>query len=94
MNISEKPVTPSPDGYCPDGYQDVYQESNYCYKIVADKDRSESWGAARRMCVKDGADLATFHSQEEVKHVFHALQYEELSSWIGLLVDSKSRSHF
>ena len=86
--LSEPPVTPNTTfGYCPDGYKDVIQGTPYCYKVVPDQ---LQWGSADSECAKDGAKLASIHSQVEMNYIHREVQLKNKNVWIGLALNCKA----
>ena len=47
---------------CADGYEQLIDGSNYCYKIVTKK---ETWQSAKEKCASENAELACFGNELE-----------------------------
>ena len=88
MNLLVQPPTPNPSGECPDQFQDIDSNSDYCYKISADGD-IKSWGDAHSECFAYESTLASIHSDEAMNKFQAALQGKAYDVWIGLQADSK-----
>ena len=47
---------------CTDGYEQLINGSDYCYKIVTKK---ETWQSAKEKCANENAELACFGNEME-----------------------------
>ena len=85
-NFLVQPPTPNPSGECPDKFQDIDSNSEYCYKISADGD-IKSWGDAHSECFAYESTLASIHSEDAMNKIQVALQGTSADIWIGLQAD-------
>ena len=92
FQITEQPPTPNPNGLCPDNFEDILPDSQYCYMIKADYQNGNglSWGNAHSECNAYNAKLASVHSDDEMNGIQQALQgIATKDVWIGLQADGK-----
>ncbi|XP_064101719.1 macrophage mannose receptor 1-like [Macrobrachium nipponense] len=78
-------AVPTPDppvtGFCPDErWLDL--GGGYCYLIVKD---TKSWNEANMNCVKENSNLASIHSEDEMKLLLMAIKDSGNPVWIGLI---------
>ena len=61
---------------CPAHYNDLVSSSNYCFRIVTEK---ETWETARKKCQKDGGELACFSNEQERNYLANQCR----KCWVG-----------
>ena len=59
-------------GPCIDGYENIFQDSIYCFK----KMKSKEFTKGRTECEKDKGDIATFQNEKEKDH-FMSKDYDK-----------------
>ena len=85
-------MPPNSDGYCPEGYLDIFPLGEKCYALNENK---VTWDTAQLECSKSkGGTLACVHSEEEQIAVADAISRLETNACIGLYTDCKSRKKF
>ncbi|XP_023930741.1 macrophage mannose receptor 1-like [Lingula anatina] len=89
------PATTTPKGQCPTKYG-WREYGNYCYKTESFYGRSKkTWSQAREYCIAIGGDLASFHSEDQMRNatsISASSRYTDLY-WIGLSKPTKSSNY-
>ena len=75
---------------CPDNFQDLDPDSEYCYMISPDTN-IKSWGDAHSECFAYESTLASIHSDNGMSKIQSALQGKVADIWIGLQADGKHK---
>ena len=83
-----QPPTPNPSGECPDNFEDLDPNSEYCY-YISDNNDLRSWGDAYGNCAYFGSSLASIHSDDAMVKIQNALNGRSADVWIGLQADGK-----
>ena len=85
-DISETPPPPNPKGQCPNSFDDLAHDSDYCYRIKADSAEKDgkSWGDANTECIAQGASLASIHGDHGQDAIYNFIKNKALDVWIGL----------
>ena len=74
------------DGYCPDGYLDIFPKGEMCYAL---NKKEVSWDTAQFECFQSGGSLASIHSDEEQIALAGAVSRLKMNAWFGLFANSK-----
>ena len=85
----EIPPTPNPNGICPNGFDDLTPDSEYCYMITTFPYEVRTWGDAHAECNAYGSNLVSIHSDEVMTAIEDVIKDKDVNVWIGLQADSK-----
>ena len=80
--VSETTLIPNYNVLCPEVFQDLVPNSEFCYMIS--KVGNVSWGDADRECMEYDSRLTSIHNQEENDIITNLFRNESIDIWIGL----------
>jgi len=87
QEIPPPPETPVEDGVCDNDW--LFSDGRDCYYVEygTSTSETETWAEAEFSCLKRNAQLASFHSPEEVKQLVDKIPHNVHNLYIGLRSD-------
>jgi hypothetical protein len=80
--VSETTLSPNYNALCPEVFQDLVPNSEFCYMIS--KVANVSWGDADSECMEYDSRLTSIHNMEENDIITDLFRNESIDIWIGL----------